>query len=195
MKKYGVILADPPWQYRVKNKSGVAENHYHTMSAGELGALPIQDMAADDSVLLLWCTWPQLEVGMKLIDAWGFKYITGMPWVKIQGLPQVDLFGDLRIKPAWGIGFWIRGATEPILICRKGKAKPPDFDWVGLICERMQHSRKPDNLHEYAETLPGPYLELFARRRRPGWDAWGNEVDSDIVLTPAADGRIILGGR
>ena len=182
MTKYGVILADPPWQYRVEKLNGCADTVYPTMSLKELERLPVSELAKPDAVLLLWTTWPLLPNAMKLIDSWDFKYLTGMPWVKLEGTPQFDLFGELRIRPAWGVGFWFRGATEPIIIAKRGKVSPPDVDVVGLLCERMQHSRKPDNLHEYAEHLPGPYLELFARRTRPGWDVWGNEVESDIEV-------------
>jgi N6-adenosine-specific RNA methylase IME4 len=116
--------------------------------------------------------------------AWGFDYMTGLPWVKIKGVPQVDLFGELRIRSSWGIGYWFRGVTEPILIGKRGNAKPPATDWAGILCERMEHSRKPENIHHYAMSLPGPYLELFARRPYPGWDVWGDQVVGSIALTP-----------
>ena len=181
--KYKVILADPPWQYDMNSGNGAAEKHYLTMSTDELCNLKVADICEDDSVLLMWATWPKLsESCLPVMDAWGFRYVTGFPWIKIEGWPVVDLFGDLRAKPTFGTGFWIRGATEPILIGKRGSPKPPDFDWVGLICERMQHSRKPSSLYEYAESMPGPYLELFARRKREGWDAFGNEIEGSITL-------------
>ena len=72
----------------------------------------------------------------------------------------------------------MRGCSEPVLIGWRGTEKPPSSPFLGLLSERLEHSRKPDDIYEYAESLPGPYLELFARRSRPGWDAWGNEVDA-----------------
>lgn len=180
--QYGVIIADPPWHYNNNGVRGAAEDHYPVMSIADICTLPVRDLAKPDAVLLLWATWPQLKAAQQVIDAWGFEYVTGMPWVKIDGLPQIDLFGDLIAKPVWGIGFWIRGATEAILIAKRGNAQPPKTDWVGLLCERMQHSRKPNSLYEYAESMPGPYLEMFARRARPGWDVWGNEVRNTVDM-------------
>lgn len=186
-KRYGVIIADPPWLYR-NGGNGAADAHYPTMSIDRLCSLPVSQFAAENSVLLLWTTWPQLSDAIcKLVPAWGFEYVTGFPWVKVYDPPMCDLFGDFVAFPTWGTGAWVRGCSEPILICRRGNAKAPEVSWLGIISERMMHSRKPESLHEYAETLPGPYLELFARRKRLGWDAWGDEVQSDIsIFTPEA---------
>lgn len=190
MIKYRVIVADPPWTYDNNGVRGAAADQYPAMSFEDLSQMPISTLAADDCVLLLWATWPKLaEECIPLMSAWGFEYRTGFPWVKIEGWPSVDLFGDLAAKPVYGVGFWIRGATEPILIGVKGNAKPPEFNWVGLICERMQHSRKPDSIYDYAESMPGPYLELFARRRRDGWDAFGNEIENSIKLAQRGHGE------
>lgn len=185
MIKYGVIVADPPWAYKVgksTGKSGVADKQYDTMGDADICALqvdgvPVSDLAADDSVLLMWATWPKLVEALDVVKAWGFDYVTGLPWIKITGTPQTDLWGDLTIRPSYGVGFWFRGATEPILVGRRGNAKAPrEEGMVGLLCDRMQHSRKPENIHHIAETMPGPYLELFGRRQRDGWRVWGNEV-------------------
>lgn len=186
-KQYGVILADPPWDYDIAHRNGAAAKHYHTMTLDDMRSIPVASMAATDSVLIMWATWPKLqEACLPLLAAWGFEYVTGLPWVKIASIPQVDLFDELRIKPAWGTGYWFRGATEPILVGKRGNARPPDQDWAGILCERMQHSRKPENLHHYAMSLPGPYLELFARRPYPGWDVWGNEVESTATMPTQA---------
>ena len=182
MKKYGVILADPPWDYR-NGGNGRAAAHYPLMTPEQIAKLPVGDFAHDSSVLLMWATWPQMQTAMALVGpAWGFEYVTGFPWIKLYDPPVYDLFGDVRIRPTWGTGAWVRGCSEPVTIWKKKNAKPPQADFMGLISKRMQHSRKPDNLHEYAESFPGPYLELFARRPRAGWDVWGNEVDSTINL-------------
>lgn len=183
---YPTIIIDPPWQYSNAGAHGAAEFHYPTMTIAELRALPVGQLAAPDAVLLLWATWPLLPEALTLLPAWGFEYVTGMPWVKLQGDPERDLWGEVRYTPQYGAGFWVRGCTEPILIARRGKARPGDMgNFVGLVSQNFGHSRKPENLYQYAEAHAGPYLELFARRARPGWAIWGNEVASTIaVVTP-----------
>jgi len=116
------------------------------------------------------------------MNGWGFEFVTGFPWIKLGSPPIVDLWGETKFYPFYGIGFWVRGCSEPVLIGRKGKPPLPDYDFLGLVSEKMVHSRKPSNLYDYAESLPGPYLELFARRDRVGWDGWGNELESSIEL-------------
>lgn len=82
-KQYGIIYADPPWRYDRKHGSGVAENHYPTMSIEEICALPVSEIAAKDSALFLWATFPQLNEAFRVIDAWGFKYKTlAFLWLK-----------------------------------------------------------------------------------------------------------------
>ena len=82
-KQYGIIYADPPWRYDRKHGSGVAENHYPTMSIEEICALPVSELAAKDSTLFLWATFPQLNEAFRVIDAWGFKYKTlAFLWLK-----------------------------------------------------------------------------------------------------------------
>jgi len=182
---FQVLLADPPWSYRVGEQSGrrgTADAQYATMTDRGICELqpygrPVSALAADDSVLLMWATWPKLREAFDVISAWGFTYVTGLPWVKVSGTPYVDLWGDLQARPSYGVGFWFRGATEPLLVARRGKPPVPrDVGMLGLLGPRLEHSRKPDSVHEIAEHMPGPYLELFARRPREGWDVWGNEV-------------------
>ena len=156
------------------------------MATEQICSLPVGELDDENSVLFLWCTWPLLSDGFKVISAWGFDYITGMPWVKIVGRPKESLFGGLEIKPQYGTGFWIRGCSEPLMIARKGKPEPCTRDFCGIISPNFQHSRKPENLYEMAENCSPPYLELFARREKRGWDCFGNEVDNSIVLGGAA---------
>jgi N6-adenosine-specific RNA methylase IME4 len=152
------------------------------MTVDEICALNVESVADDDAVLLLWSTWPQVVGAMRVIESWGFEYVTGFPWVKLYEPPVTDLFGEHKIRPTWGTGAWVRGCSEPIFICRRGNASPPEAHFMGLISARMQHSRKPEDIYEYAEAFPGPYLEMFARRRRDGWDAFGNEIPGTIEL-------------
>lgn len=186
MKQYGVILADPPWNYTISHRRGAAEKHYPTMALEEMERLPIPELALPNSVLLMWATWPKLdEACLPLMKAWGFRYVTGFPWVKIHGVPTPTLFGETIIRLAWGTGYWSRGSTEPFLIGVRGNASPPDTNWAGIFCESVQHSRKPETAHHYAMSLPGPYIELFARRPYPGWDVWGNQVKSTVEIEAA----------
>ena len=184
MNRYGVILCDFPWEHR-NGGNGAAKNHYLTMTVEQGIAMPIESLAGRDSVLLFWATWPHLPDALPIIGAWGFEYVTGFPWVKLQDHPVVDLWGHLLARPAYGIGMWVRGCSEMILIAKRGNAKPPAMNWLGLLSKRMQHSRKPDDIYEYAESFPGPYLELFARQRREGWDAFGNQVEGSIQIESA----------
>ena len=189
--RYSVILADPPWQYNNSGISGAASRHYPCMSDTEICALPVTERAATDSLLLLWATWPKLDIALEVIQSWGFRYKTGFPWIKLRDVPTIDLFGNLALYPAPGQGWWIRGVTEALLIAVRGDMQPPaippdgiltDEGPNGIISLRFRHSKKPANVYEYAELFPGPYLELFARETRPGWNVWGNEVCSDIEL-------------
>ena len=184
--RYGVVLADPPWRYN-NGLRGCAADQYPTMDLDSICGLPIAALAAEDSILLLWATWPKLPWVMQVIEAWGFCYVTGFPWIKVCGI-SMSSFGGIEIRPRWGIGFWARGTSEPLLIARRGKVKPPEQDFMGLLGPNVRHSRKPDSAYEFAEALPGPYLELFARRTRPGWHVWGNEVACDVAI-PSHGGR------
>jgi N6-adenosine-specific RNA methylase IME4 len=180
--KYKVIIADPPWSYKNSGARGVAADEYSTMTIEDICRLPVQDIADDDCVLLLWATNPLLKEALRVVDAWGFQYVTKFPWIKLNGAPQINFAGDWEYKPNYGVGFWARGCSEDVFICRRGKVSPPEFDYVGILSENFFHSRKPENLYEYAESMPGPYLEMFARRSRPGWDVFGNEVENSIQL-------------
>lgn len=205
MGEYKVILADPPWSYNNSRMSGAAANHYPTMTHAELCALPVEELAADDAVLFMWATWPLLDEAFALVNAWGFSYKTGLPWIKCapehnedpeqQGF---DFVGDFtlpvedqlaRRRPAWGQGFWVKACTEPIFICTRGKAKAPADPMLGLISNRFEHSRKPETIHELARGLEGPRLEMFARRRVDGFDLWGNQVPggNDLEIKGAAN--------
>lgn len=181
MKKYKTILADPPWDYNNSGCRGAAKNIYPTMKDTEIYNLPIPQIADKDCVLLLWATWPKLTEAMQVINAWGFEYKTAFPWVKVTDCSK-NFWGDWEIKVPYGIGFWIRGVSEPLLISTKGNIKPPDVGFVGLLSPNLSHSKKPIDVYHYAEFLPAPRVELFARRKRNGWDVWGNEVESDIKL-------------
>jgi len=176
---FKVVIADPPWQYRElpkqENLTGYANYEYGTLDQAALEALPVGDVCARDAVLLLWTTWPFIPDALALIEAWGFTFKTGLPWVKV-----TDITGGREpvFAPAYGVGYWLRGCSEPILLASRGKAAIRT-NWIGLLSENARHSRKPDTLYELAESFPGPYLELFARRTREGWVSLGNEVPGE----------------
>ncbi len=169
---YGVILADPPWHYEVwaEGSSRNASSKYGLMSWEAIAALGVTDLAADDCALLCWVTWPMLERCLAVIEAWGFTYKTlGFVFVK------TNANGN---GLAWGMGYYTRANPEPCLLATRGAPKRLYADVHSVIvAPRREHSRKPDEVYERIERLmPGPYLELFARQERPGWDSFGNEV-------------------
>jgi N6-adenosine-specific RNA methylase IME4 len=172
-RKYRVIYADPPWTfatYSAKGKGRSAEAHYDCMTLDEVKRLPVAEWAAADSILLLWATDPLLDKAFEVIRAWGFTYKTvGFYWVK-QNRSGVGFFT--------GLGFWTRANPEQCLLATRGHPKRRSADVPKLVVSpRREHSRKPDEIYDLIERLSeGPYLELFARSSRPGWDAWGTQV-------------------
>jgi N6-adenosine-specific RNA methylase IME4 len=177
--KYGAILADPPWRFEAwsgKGKARAADNHYDTASTGAIAELPVFELAAESAALFLWACWPTLADAFRVIEDWGFAYKTcAFSWMKAD---PYRLFADDK-TPFAGMGYWTRANTEPCLLATRGKPKRLNADVrQGIIAPRREHSRKPDGIHERIERLvAGPYVELFARQRRPGWDCWGNELD------------------
>jgi len=171
-RKYSVIYADPPWSFEVWSGAGkdrAAENHYPTMTQADIEALPVADLAADDCVLLLWAVMPQMQEALDVIKAWGFQYKTaGFVWVK------TTQDGE---RPATGMGYWTRANAEICLLATKGSPVRLNADVHQIVqTPRQEHSKKPDEVRARIERLvPGPYLEMFCRDPRDGWDAWGNQ--------------------
>ena len=167
-----MIYADPPWRYSAKRVQGAAEKHYPTMSINELCALPVAELAAPDSALFLWATFPQLPEAPRLIHAWGFTYKTvAFVWLK-----------ENRKAGGWfyGLGFWTRANAEVCLLATRGHPQRQAANVHQFIISPIrEHSRKPDEAREKIVALMGdvPRVELFARQSTPGWDVWGNEVE------------------
>lgn len=185
---YGAILADPPWNFEVWYKGGLRNGpsgtrrdpatkpHYVTIPDEDICALPVAELAKADCVLFMWTCWPVLQRSFAVLDAWGFKYKTcAFSWMKADQYRLFALQEDVRM----GLGYWTRANTEPCLLATRGKPKRIAADIrQGILEPIREHSRKPDCVHERIERLvAGPYLELFARQRRPGWTSWGNETD------------------
>ena len=171
--KFSVILADPAWNYETWAPDGAhrsPERHYAVSSLDSMSALPVDMIAARDSVLLMWSTWPMMVQGIALMTAWGFNFKTGIPWLKLSkdGLPRI------------GTGYHTRVCSEYIMIGTKGSPRAPEpFERLpGIILAKQgSHSAKPDDQYTFAELYDGPYIELFARRYREGWVSLGNELD------------------
>lgn len=183
-KKYSIIYADPPWRYEMKKGQGVAENHYSTMGIEEICSLPVQEICEKDCVLFLWVTFPQLPEAFKVIKAWGFCYKTvAFVWIKQNKSGNGYFFG---------LGYWTRSNAEICLLAVKGKPKRVSKKVFQLIVSPLQeHSRKPAEARERIVKLMGdlPRIELFARQQSPGWDVWGNEVESSLELEKLQENR------
>lgn len=171
--QYKVILADPPWSWKAWGKKGEkksAKKHYSVMEPVDLCGLPVADRAASDAVLFMWCISSMLDDALRLVDAWGFAYKTaGFVWIKTNR-QSGSLF--------WGLGYHTRQNAELCLLATRGKPKRLSGGVHQVIMSpRREHSRKPDEIYERIEALyPGPYLEMFSRTDRDGWDAWGDET-------------------
>lgn len=182
-RKFGTILADPPWQFQ--NRTGkVAPEHkrlarYGTMTLDDIKALPVADVAAATSHLYLWVPNALLPDGIAVMKAWGFQYKSNLVWHKI----RKDGGSDGR-----GVGFYFRNVTELILFGVRGTnartLKPGRTQVNYLSSRKREHSRKPDEQYDLIEACsPGPFLELFARGDRNKWVGWGNQADESYEPT------------
>ena len=178
-RQFGTILADPPWQFQ--NRTGkVAPEHkrlnrYSTMQLDEICALPINDIAANPAHLYLWVPNALMPDGLRVMEAWGFRYVSNIIWEKV----RKDGGPDGR-----GVGFYFRNVTEMLLFGVRGKnarTLQPGRSQVNIIRSRKrEHSRKPDEQYGIIEGCSwGPRIELFSRGKRKGWAVWGNQADDD----------------
>ncbi len=178
-RRFGAILADPPWQFQ--NKTGkIAPEHrrlnrYTTLTFDEIAALPVAEAADATSHLYLWVPNALLPEGLAVMKAWGFSYKSNIVWHKI----RKDGGPDGR-----GVGFYFRNVTEILLFGVRGKnarTLPPGRRQVNYMATRKrEHSRKPDEQYKLIESCsPGPFLELFARGIRNGWQCWGTQANGD----------------
>jgi N6-adenosine-specific RNA methylase IME4 len=184
--KYRTIVADPPWPFQWGGGKGGRRRRetalgYPTMRIAEIAALPIGDLAEPDAHLYLWATDEIYREGqaVDVARAWGFEPCgPSLIWAKRN----------------LGMGYFPRPAHEIILVCRRGHLayalnNVPSVQWWSQVRGRgntgKQHSRKPEGLQDLVERAsPGPYLELFARRQRLGWDTWGNEALEHVRVAP-----------
>jgi N6-adenosine-specific RNA methylase IME4 len=180
-RKFGTILADPPWQFQ--NRTGkVAPEHrrlsrFGTLSLDEICALPAGEAAEGTAHLYMRVPNALLPDGLAVMQAWGFTYKANIVWHKL----RKDGGSDGR-----GVGFYFRNVTELLLFGVRGKharTLQPGRTQVNYIgARKREHSRKPDEQYELIESCsPGPYLELFARGQRPGWTVWGHQANDDYA--------------
>ena len=181
--RYSTIVADPPWRF--ENRTGkMAPEHqrllrYPTMTLEEICEIPVPHAAAANSHLYLWVPNALLAEGLEVMRKWGFTYKSNIVWYKI----RKDGGPDGR-----GVGFYFRNVTELVLFGVRGHMRTlqPGRTQVNILStQKREHSRKPDEIYDIIESWsPGPYLALFARFRRKGWDQWGNE---DVELNSISD--------
>ena len=180
VKKYQIIYADPPWSYNDKMSGHYfsLDHEYQTQDINWIKSLPIQNICDKDCVLFLWVVSPLLKEGLDTLEAWGFDYVTlAFCWVKETPL-------GMQVK---NLGRWTMGGVELVLLGRKGHPKRIKNNVIQTVFDlRTGHSKKPHEVRARIVDLMGdiPRIELFARNKTEGWDVWGNEVESDIDLTP-----------
>lgn len=175
---YGAILVDPPWSFLTYSGSHTtphrcAEDHYQTMSFGDLCRLPVSDLSAKNCILFLWVVDSHLEQALTLGRSWNFVYKTrAFEWFKSK--KHGEGYGI-------GMGYYVRKQTESCLLFTRGSPRRLSKGIRQVIEEpRREHSRKPDEVYNRIEQLvAGPYCELFAKHRWPGWDGWGDEYPLD----------------
>lgn len=192
-KKHGVIYCDPPWKYEMYSDKGEGKSpqqHYDCMALDELKAMRDDILFSTDenAVMVMWTTFAFLDQALELMKEWGFKYKTGGPWIK----------RTRHGKNAFATGYILRSSAELFLIGTVGQPnikdaskktrniimqgdEPEDIEKINsIIVDSLarEHSRKPDEMIPLIESLfDGPYLELFARTNRAGWECWGNEIN------------------
>ena len=189
-KKYNIIYADPPWQFKYQSKKRTEgtsvdanirdpQKEYSCMNIQDIYDMPVQDIAAENCVLFMWVTYPLLKEGLRAIEEWGFTYKTcGFSWVKRN--KKADSF-------FWGLGYWTRSNNEICLLATRGKPKRVSKSVHQIVYEPIsKHSKKPYVVRDKIVELCGdlPRIELFARNKDDmfgeddfvGWDVWGNEV-------------------
>lgn len=196
---YGAIYVDPPWKFLTYTGSGTPHrtkvDHYEVLSLDDLKALPVGDLAAKDCLLVMWVIGSHLDQAISLGRHWGFTYKTdGFVWVKVGK-------NDPSVRPI-SMGHWTRKQTEYALLFSRGAPARLDkgvrqlfeTDDHVIFAPKREHSRKPDDAIARIERLvSGPYVELFARDRRAGWDSWGKEVNHFVLDSFACRGTATLG--
>lgn len=205
------MLVDPPWNfstwsargrdrcpdapvtnahgYDVRGRNNSPLRHYATMQFEDIKKLPINELAAKDSLLLLWAVDPLLPRALELGEEWGFVYKTvGFYWAKTRRITSTrgEKFDDpIRRAFPMGTGYWTRANPEQCLLFSRGSPKRLNADVEKIIVSpRREHSRKPDaTRHRIERLVGGPRADLFARQDRNGWDCWGDQIEKFTIDT------------
>lgn len=195
---FTTVVADPPWDYSRKLSGGGtsgyspvhhsrggsrgARNHYTTLELSELKTLAVREIVADGAHLYLWTTGAFMAEAHELAEHWGFQPKGVIPWVKTRRDPvaAVARTGEMQAAVRMGMGVYVRWCTEFVVFGVRGKLPTLRNNALGIVfAERRQHSEKPEEMYEFVRSLsPGPRIDIFARRERPGFVAWGDEVAS-----------------
>lgn len=218
---YGTLIIDIPWPGGSTRKStssktrgwqGRQDVPYLSLRPSQILDLPIRELMAVSSVILMWCPPSQVQLAMEALKEWGFSFVTMFPWIKVVEHPKRDVIAradhNLRVytqrvgETEWpeattdlvqqhliyGPGPWVQHCTEYVIIARSGKpfgslGNPRPARKGVIVAPRQEHSRKPDDLHQWVESkqqsdtpFPGPWLEMYARRRRAGWTVMGDQI-------------------
>lgn len=180
MNKFNIVLADPPWFYNKRNNdktrfSRGVYTHYDTMTTEDICNLRVSEITDENCALILWVTFPRLQDGLKVMESWGFRYVTiAFNWFKT----------NKNETPFFGIGYYTKSNTEIALLGVKGKMKPvSNYVSQVVVAEKERHSKKPDVVHRKIVELFGdlPKIELFARDNKEGWVTVGNEISGKSI--------------
>ena len=175
--KYKIIVVDPPWPIKKITHSArpkQVEMDYKMMSLDDIKNLNINEIADDDALIFLWTTQKYLWNAREILEHWGFKFLITMVWEKTYGRSAgMPLFGF-----RWNAEFILVGYKSKPAMWPKRKLIPAVFQ-----AENIRHSEKPQKFYDLIAPLGETRIDLFARKKRDGWDVWGNEVESDIKLS------------
>lgn len=174
MTRARVLVADPPWSFndRLPGPSRGAAKNYRVLSLKDICAFTLPPFE-DHAWLFLWRVSSQVEAAYQVVRAWGFTPKTELVWEKM----------TVGGKPHFGMGHYLRAAHETCIVAVRGAPKPRRRDVRSRFAGPVgAHSEKPEAFYALVEALTdGPWVELFARRRRPGWFCFGDELPAEAA--------------